>query len=157
MTTYAWYILGVYLIYDIMIISNIYLIYPWHMKEFMSYVRYMPCINLRYDHLYTKYIPHIYLVWYIPGIYQVYTWYIPGWDLQNIFQVDSTIASMCGCLQGCDGCGLSLCCHRVTLNLTIILYHDAWLMPDWSPDNIISTATYEILWNKIVHYSELNS
>jgi hypothetical protein len=44
-------ILVVYLTYAIVIICNMYLIYPWYIHEFMSDVKHMPCINLAYAHL----------------------------------------------------------------------------------------------------------
>jgi hypothetical protein len=58
---------------------------------------------------------------------------------------------------------LGLHCHRVTFNLAIKLYHDTWLMSDWSSvqchkhSNLRNQSRCEIKRNKILNISERNS
>ena len=82
--------------------------------------------------VYTEYILCIYCV-YTEHVYTVYKYYILVYTrfIPSIYQVHPIRKH-----EGADrswkvSVDLGLCCHRVTFNLTINLYHDAWLKPDW--------------------------
>ncbi len=146
--------------------------YTWNIPcMYMVYTGYIQC-----RFWYTIYIQWIYMVytaWYIPSIYQVYTLCI-----QCIYQVYTfDNISICNvytlhihCICGESerpwvkiSVDLGLCCHRVTLQLTINLYHDTWLMSDWSSvwclkhSNLRNQSTDEMNRNKILNFSELIS
>ncbi len=105
--------------------------------------------------IYWAYTQSIYIVY--TGIYQVYTKYIPSMSNWKAWKRWKTLS------EGQLSVDLGLCCHRVTFNLTINLYHDAWLMFDWSSvqcherSNLRNQSRYKINRNKFLDNSELDS
>jgi hypothetical protein len=174
---YTWYIHGIY--------SDMYIFqeYPW----------YIPCIYMVYTWIYMVYIMCICSTWQLmlqrrTGSHSTgstsndIAWTNHNFNLSLFLRTFGILAPGEVDAQGDPGAvnnlkchawqartwvkvsvDLGLCCHRVTFILAINLYHEAWLMSDWSSvqchkhSNLRNWSGYEINRNKILNFSELNS